>query len=472
MRVAVIGGGVSGLGAAYVLSRSGHEVHVFERDAQLGGHVNTVVHDGLALDTGFIVSNERNYPLLTRLCAELGVAFQPSEMSFSVSCDACGLEYAGRKPFAQWRNATSAQFTSLLWEIGRWLRTARTSRRVRRLRGHRARRLPGRTALLAALPPSLHRPADFGPLVGRTEPDARRSRPRTRSASSTITGCSGFGVIAGERSRVARTPTCRPCVDTSDSPTRTSRFAACAATSEGVLVRTDDDAVRRFDRAVVATHADEALALLEDPSDDERSILGSVRVHAERRRPAHRLVAPPPRPRRPRVVELPRRRSRAADRHLLPESPAAARHRDGLPRDAEPARVGRARHPPDLVQAPALHGRRHPRAAPARRALRRASHRVRGRVLRQRLPRGRPRRRRAGSQRHSGRAGEIGALRGDARARAPRADTPRLQVPGRLLARRPGRAARARPPAPARLREPSQRGDAAASPTTSTATSR
>ena len=127
MRVAVIGGGVSGLGAAYVLSRGGHEAHVFERDAQLGGHVNTVVHDGLALDTGFIVSNERNYPLLTRLCAELSVAFQPSEMSFSVSCDACGLEYAGRKPFAQWRNATSAQFTSLLWEIGRWLRTARTS---------------------------------------------------------------------------------------------------------------------------------------------------------------------------------------------------------------------------------------------------------------------------------------------------------------------------------------------------------
>ena len=73
MRVAVIGAGVSGLGAAYVLSRSGHDVHVFERDEKLGGHVNTVLHDGLALDTGFIVSNARNYPLLTRLFAELGV---------------------------------------------------------------------------------------------------------------------------------------------------------------------------------------------------------------------------------------------------------------------------------------------------------------------------------------------------------------------------------------------------------------
>lgn len=127
MRVAVVGGGVSGLGAGYVLARAGHEVHLFERTAKVGGHVNTVVHDSHALDTGFIVSNARNYPLLTRLFAELGVTFRRSEMSFSVACDACGLEYAGRRPFAQWRNAGSAQFTSLLWEIGRWLRTVRAS---------------------------------------------------------------------------------------------------------------------------------------------------------------------------------------------------------------------------------------------------------------------------------------------------------------------------------------------------------
>ncbi|HUG63672.1 MAG TPA: FAD-dependent oxidoreductase [Gaiellaceae bacterium] len=69
MRVAVVGGGVSGLGAGYVLARSGHEVHLFEREQRVGGHVNTVVHDGVALDTGFIVSNARNYPLLTRLCS-------------------------------------------------------------------------------------------------------------------------------------------------------------------------------------------------------------------------------------------------------------------------------------------------------------------------------------------------------------------------------------------------------------------
>ena len=68
MRIAVVGSGISGLGAAYVLSRA-HDVHVFERDGRAGGHANTVMHDGLALDTGFLVHNERNYPLLGRLFA-------------------------------------------------------------------------------------------------------------------------------------------------------------------------------------------------------------------------------------------------------------------------------------------------------------------------------------------------------------------------------------------------------------------
>ena len=100
MRIAVIGAGVSGLGAAYLLSRA-HDVELYERAPVAGGHVRTVHHGGLALDTGFIVHNEPNYPLLTRLFRELGVGVQAAEMSFSVSCGACGLECAGRRPFAQ-----------------------------------------------------------------------------------------------------------------------------------------------------------------------------------------------------------------------------------------------------------------------------------------------------------------------------------------------------------------------------------
>ena len=116
MRVAVVGSGVAGLGAAYALSRV-HQVELFEQDGRVGGHVHTVEHDALGLDTGFIVHNERNYPLLTRLFRELGILTQPSEMSFSVSCG-CGVEWSGRRPYLAGR---------LLREVVRFLRTARDS---------------------------------------------------------------------------------------------------------------------------------------------------------------------------------------------------------------------------------------------------------------------------------------------------------------------------------------------------------
>src|SRR5437870_3362390 len=123
MRVAVVGAGISGLASAYLLGRA-HEVELFERAGYAGGHANTLVRDGLALDTGFLVYNERNYPLLCRLFGELGVRTQPSEMSFSVACRRCSLEYSGRRPFAQARNALRPSFLALLGEIGRWLTTA------------------------------------------------------------------------------------------------------------------------------------------------------------------------------------------------------------------------------------------------------------------------------------------------------------------------------------------------------------
>ena len=115
MRIAVIGTGISGLGAAYALSK-GHEVELFERDDRAGGHSNTVEHmvagRTLALDTGFIVHNEDTYPNLVRLFRELGVRTQPSEMSFSVACDRHDLEYSGRRP----------PLTRLTLEIARFLR--------------------------------------------------------------------------------------------------------------------------------------------------------------------------------------------------------------------------------------------------------------------------------------------------------------------------------------------------------------
>ena len=116
--IAVIGSGISGLAAAALLSRR-HRVHLFEQERRLGGHTNTVLVDGpngtVPLDTGFLVHNDRTYPNLVRLFAELGVATRDSDMSFAVSCRRSGLEYSSRGAngfFAQRRNLVTPSHLS------------------------------------------------------------------------------------------------------------------------------------------------------------------------------------------------------------------------------------------------------------------------------------------------------------------------------------------------------------------------
>jgi uncharacterized protein len=277
MRIAVIGTGVSGLGAAYLLSRA-HDVELFERAGYAGGHVNTHVHEGIGLDTGFIVHNDRNYPLVTRLFRELRVATQDAEMSFSVSCR-CGLEYSGRRPFAQARNAVSPPFHSLLWEIGRWLRTARRTLEEADYEGHSLGRylsergysrrfaehflVPLTAALWSTAPErALDFPAAYA--IRFFDNHGLLGFGRRRWRWRTVTGGAGRYVDVlrlhlGDRLRLGL-------------GVRSVRRAP-----DGVEVRTDDGAVRRFDGLVIATHADQALALLEDPSPDERRLLGAFR---------------------------------------------------------------------------------------------------------------------------------------------------------------------------------------------------
>lgn len=274
MRIAVVGSGVAGLGAAYVLARA-HEVEVFERAPRAGGHANTVVHDGLALDTGFLVHNERNYPLLIRLFNELGVRTHESEMSFSVACSGCGLEYSGRRPFAQPHNAASPGFVALLWEIGRWLRTARSSldrtdyeshslrdylderRYSARFRRHFL--VPLTSALWSTAP---GRALEFPAATAIRFFDNHGMLGFGRFRWRTVTGGSrqyvdAVGRLLGERLHLGL------------------GIRSLQRSDDHVELRTNDGNVRNFDHVVVATHADQALALLEDPSDVERCILGS-----------------------------------------------------------------------------------------------------------------------------------------------------------------------------------------------------
>jgi predicted NAD/FAD-binding protein len=267
MKIAVVGSGVSGLGAAYLLARA-HDVHVFERDRRAGGHANTVVHDGLALDTGFLVHNQRNYPLLGRLFRELGVATHESDMSFSVSCSGCGLEYSGRRPFAQPANAARPPFLSLLWEIGRWLRTALPPDETqslaeyldahgysRRFRSHFL--VPLTSALWSTAPGrALEFPAAYAIRFFDNHGMLGFGRFRWR----TVTGGSrsyvdAIGARLGDRLRLG------------------SGVRSIRRTADGAELRVGDG-VERFDRVVLATHADQALALLEDPTPEERRVLG------------------------------------------------------------------------------------------------------------------------------------------------------------------------------------------------------
>jgi len=130
MKIAVIGGGIAGNVAAYHLSRE-HRVTLFEAGDHLGGHTHT--HDiewegrRYAVDTGFIVFNDRTYPNFIKLLHELGVAYQPTEMSFSVKCDRGGLEYNGHSLntlFAQRRNLVRPSFLRMIREILRFNREA------------------------------------------------------------------------------------------------------------------------------------------------------------------------------------------------------------------------------------------------------------------------------------------------------------------------------------------------------------
>src|SRR5664279_847257 len=131
-RIAVIGAGISGMGAACLLSQK-HEVWLFEKDSRLGGHTHThqieTSRGILPIDTGFIVHNDRTYPNLVRLFRQMGIVRQTSDMSFGVSCRQTGFEYSSRGLsgfFAGRGNLFRPRHYRFLAEIMRFNREART----------------------------------------------------------------------------------------------------------------------------------------------------------------------------------------------------------------------------------------------------------------------------------------------------------------------------------------------------------
>ncbi len=282
-RVAVVGSGVSGLTAAYVLQRE-YDVALYETDNRLGGHAHT--HDvvtpdsgAIPIDTGFIVHNTRTYPQLLRLFGELGVATQPTEMSMSIRCDGCGLEYAGAKGvgglFAQPRSLARPAYLRMLVEVKRFHRHARrvlaTGDDTVTLAGFLA---DGYSAYFVRhfMIPVVSCVWSMAPSQALDYPARYLFAFLDNHGMLSVTGSPPWRtVVGGSRSYVEKVAKGITSVRLA-TPVRSIR-----RTAGGVEIVDGDDAVENFDKVVVATHADTALSLLADASDDERAVLGAFR---------------------------------------------------------------------------------------------------------------------------------------------------------------------------------------------------
>ena len=282
MRIAVVGTGISGLVASYLLHRE-HELTIFEAADHVGGHTNTIAVERFgrryAIDTGFIVFNERTYPHFIRLLDQLEVPWHPTTMSFSVRCERSGLEYNGTDLnglFAQRRNLLRPSFHRMVADILRFYREAPAllvdadealtlGDYLERERYSRAfvdqHILPMGAAVWSSEPRQmLDFPARyFVQFFSQHGFLAVNDRPRWR----VVTGGSQQYVgplTQGFRDRIRLRCAVR----------------TIARRHAGVQITAWGGEPERFDAVIVATHSDQALALLADPSPAERAILGAI----------------------------------------------------------------------------------------------------------------------------------------------------------------------------------------------------
>ncbi len=288
-RIAVIGSGVAGLTAGYVLARA-DEVTLFEADDRLGGHAHTHVlplDDGreVAVDTGFIVHNESTYPLLTRLFTELGVATGESEMSMSVRCEGCGLQYAGQRGPLGLAAGLARGRSRYLRMLGEVLRFHRSARRL--LAESSDNGSGGGDVTLGEFLAAggysryfvTHFAMPFVAAVWSCSPETALSYPARYLFSFlahhgllSVTGSPPWRTVTGgSRSYVERVAKQLSGVRAGSPVRAVRRFPG------GAEVRSGTDQAETFDAVVIATHPDQALRLLADPTAGERAVLGAFR---------------------------------------------------------------------------------------------------------------------------------------------------------------------------------------------------
>jgi uncharacterized protein len=281
MRIAVVGAGISGLVVAHLLHPR-HEITVFEAGSYAGGHTNTIRVDTPNqthhVDTGFIVFNDRNYPSFERLLRRLGVAWQPSTMSFSVSDGLGDFEYSGASPnglFAKRRHMVTPWFHRMLGDLARFNRAARellASADGSSLGDWLERQRFSRAFIDLLIVPQAS-------AVWSADPRQMWSFP-ARFLAEFFDHHGMLGFTGRPRWRVVRGGSARYVDALTASLAARIRLRSSVRSvrrdEDGVLVRVCGGEAERFDHVVLATHSDQALALLEDAGDAERAILGAI----------------------------------------------------------------------------------------------------------------------------------------------------------------------------------------------------
>jgi predicted NAD/FAD-binding protein len=281
MKVAIVGAGVSGLVAAHLLHRE-HEIVLYEANDYAGGHTNTIrvdtAHETHHIDTGFIVMNDRNYPNFTKLLDKLGVARQPTHMSFSVKGEQPEFEFSGtpRGLFCQPSNLASPRFQRMIVDL---LRFNRAMRRLlereqsdESMQEFLSRHRFSRAFVERLIVPQLS-------AVWSADPSRASSIPARFVAEFFANhGMLGFrdrphwSTVSGGAARY---------VDALTAPFR-NRIRLSTAVSS--ITRRDGDVqviagssrAESYDHVIVATHSDQALRMLSDPSARERELLGAI----------------------------------------------------------------------------------------------------------------------------------------------------------------------------------------------------
>ncbi len=281
--IAVIGGGVAGLSAAFLLQEK-FKVTLFEKNDYVGGHTNTIVipsgpDAGTPVDTGFIVLNDRTYPTFHRFLQRLGVSARASDMSFGFYDEGTGLQYAGSDLnglFAQRRNLFRPDFHRMLWDIRRFgkegLEDLKRGATAPTLGKYLESKRFSKEMIDRYLLP-------MGSAIWSTPPGEIWEFP----TETFLNFFKNHGLLD-----LSDRPQWQTVVGGSQSYVRAflkafrgevrkgSGVSSLRREGEGVVLR-QGNREERFDKAVVAAHADEALMLLEDPSDEERRLLGAWR---------------------------------------------------------------------------------------------------------------------------------------------------------------------------------------------------